>query len=57
MLSMEQVWQDGVTNMTKHPVSLSQWNTGVKMVVNAWVGKKHRVFDFANTGYQVSVGP
>jgi len=53
---MEQMWQDGVTNTADNPVSLSEWNTGVKMVVNAWYGRRYyRVFDFANVGYQVSM--
>jgi len=48
-----QVWHDGVTNKGQ-PASLSEWNAGVKMLVNTWLtGKGFCAFDFANAGYQV----
>ena len=48
------VWQDGIANASRQPVNQTEWNRGVKMFVNAFIGgKKYSVFELANAGYQV----
>jgi len=49
-----QVWQDGISSSSRQPLNQTEWNRGVNMRVNAFVGmKKFSVFEYANAGYQV----
>jgi len=51
-----QVWEDAVSDANKQPTGRSQWNSAVRLLVNAWnAHKAYRTFDFANAGYQVQL--